>query len=185
MQPRSALILDAAIRVVGTDGIRALTHRAVDAAAGLPAGSTSNLFRTRGALLHALASHMVATELAAWDQLAAATTPSTVDDLAGVLASTVAALVGPMRTLTVARYALFLEAARDPALQAEIARTGARVAAIGMEWLSVVGSRAPARHTELLMAQLDGLILHELGFPQPDRDIAAQLSTLLHALLRR
>ncbi len=44
-------LLDAAICVLGESGIRGLTHRAVDAAAGLPAGSASNLFRTRDALL--------------------------------------------------------------------------------------------------------------------------------------
>jgi AcrR family transcriptional regulator len=166
VQPRSELVLDAAIQVVGEEGIRALTHRAVDAAAGLPAGSTSNLFRTREALLRGIARRMVDVELVSWNQLAGAARPSTVDELATVLGQTVAMLVGPLRTLTVARFALFVEAARDADLQAELDRAATRVAAIGIEWLTVVGSSAPAEHTAILMAYLDGLLLHELAFPR-------------------
>lgn len=44
-------IADAAIAVIAEGGMRALTHRAVDQRSRLPAGSTSNLFRTRGELI--------------------------------------------------------------------------------------------------------------------------------------
>lgn len=56
-------LLAAAARVVADGGLRALTHRAVDATAGVPQGSTSGYFRTRLALLTALTEH-VARELA-------------------------------------------------------------------------------------------------------------------------
>jgi len=49
--PRAALIADTAIALIAERGLRGLTHRAVDEAAGLPSGSTSNLARTRAALL--------------------------------------------------------------------------------------------------------------------------------------
>lgn len=45
------LIADSAIEVVARDGVRALTHRAVDSEAGLPSGSTSYYCRTRSQLL--------------------------------------------------------------------------------------------------------------------------------------
>ena len=44
-------VLAAAIDLVGARGVRSLTHVRVDAAAGLPKGSTSNHFRTRAALI--------------------------------------------------------------------------------------------------------------------------------------
>jgi DNA-binding transcriptional regulator YbjK len=50
---RRDLIADAAISTVATAGLRGLTHRAIDAAAGLPAGSTSYYFRTRSTLISA------------------------------------------------------------------------------------------------------------------------------------
>ena len=41
---RRALIADAAISTLARDGMRGLTHRAVDRAAGLPEGSASYYF---------------------------------------------------------------------------------------------------------------------------------------------
>ncbi|GAA4711539.1 transcriptional regulator, TetR family [Promicromonospora umidemergens] len=186
MPTRSEALLDAAIRAVGTNGLRALTHRAVDAAAGLPTGSASNLFRTREALLRAMVVRMIDTEVAGWDRLAGAASPTTPEALAGTLGTMVETLTGPLRTLTVARYTLFMEAARDESLQAEMGRGARRVAAIGREWLAAAGSRDPDTHTALVMAHLDGLVLHRLAFPGTppgSDDAAAGLTTLLRALV--
>lgn len=49
-QRRTALV-DAAIEVLARDGARGLTFRAVDAQAGVPAGTASNYFASRTALL--------------------------------------------------------------------------------------------------------------------------------------
>ncbi|NRQ39657.1 TetR family transcriptional regulator [Nonomuraea sp. NN258] len=57
-QDRRAVLADVAIELVATQGIRALTHRAVDAAAGMPIGTTSAYFRTRKALLTGLVRRM-------------------------------------------------------------------------------------------------------------------------------
>ncbi|MHC3389018.1 TetR/AcrR family transcriptional regulator [Streptomyces lavendulocolor] len=51
MTARADLIADAALTLLAERGMRGLTHRAVDEAAGLPQGSTSNYARTRQALL--------------------------------------------------------------------------------------------------------------------------------------
>ena len=48
---RTRQVGDAAIAVLADHGARGLTHRAVDQAAGLPPGTTSNYARTREALL--------------------------------------------------------------------------------------------------------------------------------------
>jgi DNA-binding transcriptional regulator YbjK len=46
---------DAAIKVLAEEGGRGLTHRAVDAAADMPPGTTKNYFPTRQSLLRAAA----------------------------------------------------------------------------------------------------------------------------------
>ena len=51
---RRALIADAAISTLASDGMRGLTHRAVDAQAAEPPGTTSRYFRTREALTDAV-----------------------------------------------------------------------------------------------------------------------------------
>ena len=56
---RRTTITDAAIATLASDGMRGLTHRAVDHAAGLPEGSTSYYFRSRLALLEATVQRLV------------------------------------------------------------------------------------------------------------------------------
>lgn len=48
---RRTALVDAAIEVLARDGARGLTFRAVDGAAGVPAGTASNYFANRNALL--------------------------------------------------------------------------------------------------------------------------------------
>lgn len=58
--PRQEQLLSAAVHVVADGGLRGLTHRAVDAEAGLPEGSTSAYMRTRAALLTRLTEYVTA-----------------------------------------------------------------------------------------------------------------------------
>ncbi|MEU2014339.1 TetR family transcriptional regulator, partial [Nocardia sp. NPDC019302] len=51
---RRALLVDTAIELIAARGLRALTHRALDAELGLPAGSASYYFRSKRALIEAI-----------------------------------------------------------------------------------------------------------------------------------
>ena len=53
-EERRRLLVDAAISVLADEGARGLTHRAVDAAAGVPTGTASNYFRSRADLIAAI-----------------------------------------------------------------------------------------------------------------------------------
>ncbi|AKT42113.1 TetR/AcrR family transcriptional regulator [Chondromyces crocatus] len=50
-EERRRKLLDASIHVLAQQGARGLTHRAVDAEAGVPTGTASNYFRSRDALV--------------------------------------------------------------------------------------------------------------------------------------
>jgi DNA-binding transcriptional regulator YbjK len=180
---RAERVLDAAIQVVGQGGLRALTHRAVDASAGLPVGSTSNLYRSREALLRAMVDRIVAVEGEGWTQLAGELKPTTVDELADALALLIAMVTGPARSLSLARYALFVEAARDVELQRRVGEAAATVAAWSEQWLSAVGSTDPVGDAQIVMGFLDGVILHRLAYPEPAWDVAVLLRRLLHSLV--
>ncbi|MEU7892685.1 TetR/AcrR family transcriptional regulator [Nonomuraea sp. NPDC049152] len=58
-------VAEAAITLLAERGMRGLTHRAVDEFAGLPPGSTSNLARTRAALLELTLQRLTELEAAA------------------------------------------------------------------------------------------------------------------------
>ncbi|MGB4778227.1 TetR/AcrR family transcriptional regulator [Microbacterium sp.] len=55
---RPEVLADAAIHLIATEGLRALTHRAVDRYAELPQGSTSYYAPTRAALLELVARRL-------------------------------------------------------------------------------------------------------------------------------
>lgn len=176
------MLLDAAIVVVGTEGIRRLTHRAVDATAGLPAGSTSNYFRTRDSLVTAVVDRFVAREKAAWQAIADAARPADRDELAAALAAYVRRATGPDRALTIARYSLFVEAALRPELQARLADSARAVEQWGSHWLTAIGSTDPTVECRLILDQLDGIMLHRLAFSDPSVDLDAVILAATRAL---
>jgi DNA-binding transcriptional regulator YbjK len=175
--------LDAAITLVGDGGVRALTHRAVDAAAGIPPGSTSNYFRTRQALLEAVVDRFAERERANYDALTSATRPRTPAALAGVLADLARGATGPHRTLTLARYALLVESAQHPVLQRKVASTGAEVNAWFRPWLGAVGSCDPGRDAPIVQNYVTGLVLHELAHPSHAFDPAPRITALVELLI--
>lgn len=184
MATRREVLLDAAITVLGQGGIRALTHRAVDTAAGLPAGSTSNQFRTRDALLSAVVERFAARERAVWEELALRVYPTTLEDLAEVMVMAAKAATGPQRTLTLSRYAILVEAGIHPSLRAQLSTTGAGVNAYFRHWLRVAGSTDPDRDGPIIMNHFTGIVLHELAMPDPAFDPTDQITALVTTVIR-
>jgi len=110
-QERRDLLRDAAIEVLAEEGGRGLTHRAVDAAAGLPPDTTKNYFPTRQSLLQAAAERCAELYLAL-------PRPQVTDRpaLAAMTAALLADVAGPGRTRLLALTELQAEAVRFPAL---------------------------------------------------------------------
>ena len=111
--------LEAAVQLVGEQGIRALTHARVDERAGLPKGSTSNWFRSRDALVAGVITWLAEVERA---EFAAGGAPriTTPAELVDALSGFIAVQTGPLAGRTRARYALFLEANSDAELLAPL-----------------------------------------------------------------
>lgn len=158
---RRTLLADAALGVLADAGMRGLTHRAVDAAAGLPTGTTSAYFRTRSALLTGLVLRLVEIDQAelraAAEHAPALRTPA---DLVQGLAVLVAARTsGEGRRRSLARYACVLESVRDPELRAILVprRNPAREAV--RSFLAERGVTDPETRTLTLLACVDGLVL--------------------------
>jgi DNA-binding transcriptional regulator YbjK len=153
--------LEAAVELLGAEGVRALTHARVDERAGLPAGSTSNWFRTRRALLGGVIDWIAERERADFDPAAMAAI-SGVDDLVEGLCAMVELQTGPFAARTRARYALFLELSGDPELGEPLRRQRREFEQWAEQIVTAVGIADPAPATRALMALCDGLILHRL-----------------------
>lgn len=132
-------LLDAALEILGRSGATSLTVRATEDAAGLPHGSVRYHFGDRPSMVAALFDHLAERERA---------------PVEGVTAKALEHWLGPGRTTTLARYELFLMAARDPALCEPLIRARDQFVAATAER---VGASAP-----VVVAALDGLVLDAL-----------------------
>ncbi|NUP24530.1 MAG: TetR/AcrR family transcriptional regulator [Streptomyces sp.] len=155
---RADLVADTALALLADRGMRGLTHRAVDETAGLPPGSTSNVARTRQALLELTVRRLA-------DHEARVLMPEEIPDPRGGLDSLVNGLalathraLTSGRELTLARYELALEATRRPELRAYFDAKGARFRDQLTALVTAMGSADPARHVLSLVAWADGLM---------------------------
>ncbi|MBO1417908.1 TetR/AcrR family transcriptional regulator [Streptomyces sp. FH025] len=160
---RRTVLADAAIGVLADAGVRGLTHRAVDAAGGLPAGTTSAYLRTRQALLTALVRRLVELdqgELQAMGERVAISSTGELVELIGELMNH--RLTGEGRRRSLARYACAVESVRDPELrEILVPRENAGRAAV-RAFLADRGVPDPDRRTATLLACIDGLVFDRL-----------------------
>ncbi|KQV65839.1 hypothetical protein ASC64_13185 [Nocardioides sp. Root122] len=165
LSPRRREILAAATTVLARQGNRGLTHRAVDREAGLPEGSSSAYYRSRGALLGALGDFVA-------DRLAA-----DVEALGGRLASCpgdherAVAEVSRLFSrwldqpdLLAARLELTVAATRDDDLKERFALWREDLVAMVDAVLAGAGKEGGAS-ARTLVAALDGVLLASLLLP--------------------
>ena len=178
--PTRERALEAAVELLGAEGVRALTHARVDGRAGLPPGSTSNWFRTRRALLAGVVDWIAERERADFD-------PSSIPAIAGVdgliegLCAVTELQTGPFATRTRARYALFLELADDPELGEPLRRQRREFERWTERIVMAVGITDPVPATRALMALGDGLLLHRLTV-DPTLDMRPAIERAVRAL---
>lgn len=153
-------VLDAAIDLLGTKGLRAMTHRRIDRHAELPEGSTSNYFRTRAALVSGVVASIVERELAG---AGPAFTPRSPEEFVDGMVALMDRTTGQQRTLTAARLAVFMEASHDVELRASLTAGRARFAAALEPVLAGLGADEPKGGAEAIMACTEGMILHVIA----------------------
>lgn len=199
--PRRERIADAALTLLAERGMRGLTHRAVDEAAGLPQGSTSNLARTRAALLETAVQRLAEREAAVLTPHAMPEVPAEGTGTASLPDDAVAAVAEALslalhrylsrhRQLLIARYELALEATRRPELRAVYDRAGRAFREPVVAMLAAAGSTEPERHALGLIAWCDGVLFSCTagGFHAsvPTRDaLRTSCTELLDGMLRR
>lgn len=173
--------LAAAVDLIGSQGIRALSHARVDQHAGLPRGSTSNYFRTRTALLEAVVLWISEQERADFDAGfdPGSATPAGFVELFSHL---IEVQTDDFSVRTRARYALFLESVASPAV-AEPLHAQRRVYEGWMRSVAVaLGMPEPDQAALSLMACGEGLVLHRLSV-DPDAPVRPTVERLVRGCL--
>ncbi|MFF5703155.1 TetR/AcrR family transcriptional regulator [Streptomyces sp. NPDC012794] len=177
-QDRRDRLRDAAIAVLAEAGGRGLTHRAVDAAAGVPLGTAKNYFPTRDALLRAVAERCLEQYRALTAALAAAGPgPSDRAGVAALLAGLLRDVAGPGRPRLLAYLELRTEATRRPWLAGLLDPIAAGDFAAYRALLAGAGLPAGAEQARALTLALHGAIPHLLA-GTPDALAAAGLDDL-------
>ncbi|WP_439678699.1 TetR/AcrR family transcriptional regulator [Embleya sp. MST-111070] len=176
---RRTVLADAAIELLASGGMRALTHRGVDARAELPVGTTSAYFRTRKALITKAVQRLVELDAEDLRQVALAADgpllappragllgPAHLDQLADATAAFVDHMLGPGRVRTLARYHCILETVHEPELR-EILRHGDAARAQMCALLTAAGIPRPRAEERARrhLACVDGLIFDRLTAP--------------------
>ena len=155
---RRTLIAECAVTIIADQGPRALTHRAVDQSLKLPAGSTSYYFRTREALLEAIALYIVERSRSAFTGLL-----GTHIAPARLAAEYLDDLLTHRRNELIARYALLLELRENPEL-CKLLAGSLFSQEKAYEAFQSVGVADPDSATENFLSLLEGLIFdHCLG----------------------
>lgn len=182
---RRSIVAEAGIRIIANRGLRALTHRAVDAEAGLPLGSTSYHAKTRSALLEliveTLAAHSI-TDTATIEQAISLDDSSrlAVADLAVILDSLIATLANRRDDMR-ARYALLLELddhelRRKLTTDSEVHRLSWRVTTAALHRAGLVTTDETVRE---VLALADALTFQRVTF-----DAVVPTRPILEAYLR-
>ena len=183
MTDRRTEILDAALHVLAEHGMRGLTHRAVDAAAGIATGSTSYYFRSRSALVAGCVERLLEVDLEV-EAAAGAAVEGDLAALVDVLVGVGVALATTQRHRTLARYELSLAAVRDAELRDGMVRAGDVIRARGADALRAIGATDAERASERLMAVLDGLVLTALvRGPRDPAALAAALRPVMERMV--
>ncbi|MFI6309568.1 TetR/AcrR family transcriptional regulator [Nocardia fusca] len=184
---RRESIADAGIRIISRDGVRALTHRAVDREAQLPQGSTSYHAKTRAALLELIVDVLTSrtkldTEALGTDlntEFADEDRP-TVDQLAALLAALVDTLTARQDDMR-ARYALILELNDVPDLRQKLidqSDVNAAARLVATRALAKTGLPNWGAHVDELLSLTDSLVFYRTAV-NPTVDLQSILARYL------
>ncbi|MFJ4224813.1 TetR/AcrR family transcriptional regulator [Microbacterium sp. NPDC089695] len=164
-QVRRREITDAGLRVLAAEGSRGLTHRAIDQAAGLPVGTTSNYFRSRDALVEGLVERIGERLAPTDDDLArrAADAPSR-----ALFADYIRDIVRRLTTdrdVTMALFELRLESSRRPEVAALLGAWQRAGFEGDVAFNAAAGLPGGRREIALFHYAIDGLLLDRLTTP--------------------
>jgi DNA-binding transcriptional regulator YbjK len=167
---RRAELLHAAVDVVADSGLRGLTHRAVDARAGLPQGTCSAYLRTRLALLVSLTEHVGLLLARDVDAMAVAAAPHAEDPEVVAQAVTDLLLRWLRRPEIVRTQAeLALEAARRPELMDVFDPWRQGLVRVVEELVRRAGREDPALRAAVGVAAIEGVLATAIRMPPARR----------------
>jgi TetR/AcrR family transcriptional regulator, regulator of biofilm formation and stress response len=185
---RRGAIVDAAVRIIATRGLPALTHRAVAHEAKVPLAATTYYFTSKDEILREALEALSASEV---ERLAAIASTirsvSSTDELAGLVAEALFADPEEAERRWLAQFEIYLEAARNPALRPAVEHWRSAFVDVAESALRVAGAPDARDRAEIAVAGMNGLLMDRirgLG-DDPERTLLLRLGELFQLLVRR
>ncbi|UOE43638.1 TetR/AcrR family transcriptional regulator [Agromyces larvae] len=183
-ETRRRAIADAGLAVLAHDGSRGLTHRAVDEAAGLPVGTTSNYFRSRDALIAGLVARIGERLAPTAEDLERRAAEPPGQELFTEYIRDIVRRLTEHREVTLALMELRLEAARRPELATVLGGWQREGFAADVAFNEAAGLPGGRREIALLHYAIDGLMLDRLTTSiDPDTPTDEIVDDLVRGLL--
>jgi AcrR family transcriptional regulator len=179
-------LLDAAIPLVARGGLKALSHRAVENAAGVARGSATYHLGSRHEIVEGIMERLGALDLESLreqqHQVATDFLATGAIDAEAVARSSFELLFGD-RDRVLARYWLTLEAARDETLQPIVRRWRDAFTSVPASLLARLGAADPASDAQDLVDLVDGMVF-ELMCTGRDDQLPERVITALLRFVR-
>ncbi len=183
---RRAAIIEAAVKIIATRGLSAVTHRAVAREAKVPLAATTYYFSSKEEILKEALESLSEAEVSRLSSL-----EKELGELepAEALPSLAAALIGDSeeaRRGWLAQFEIYLEAARHPELRPAIEQRRAAFVSLAEANLRKFGAPEPEHRAELAVAGINGILLdrvRELG-DDPQATMLERLRQLFALLIQ-
>jgi DNA-binding transcriptional regulator YbjK len=184
-------LTDAAIELLGHNGVHGVSHPKVDERADVPAGSTSFYFRTRQALLHAVAERLAELDVADFSLMTelAGSQSTQFTGTAGLARIVMYVNSEPWLTRAKARYELMLLASRDPELATSLNEASDRLYTLARDvvtqWHPAESTPGPALIEDQALATLTYIngVMMTFVAGQPVVDSAEHLDRLIQGVI--
>ncbi|MFD9267816.1 TetR/AcrR family transcriptional regulator [Streptomyces goshikiensis] len=175
-------IIDAVLRIIGQDGIAAVTNRRIAKEAGVSLGSVTYHFATQHELLRESLLHFVAEETRHFTALADECSDECSDERfdIGQAAEVVAQVAGgnAFDSRHIAPFELYVQAGRDERLRAAAAECFAAYDLLATRILTQLGVPDPERLAGVAVALVFGQQLRRLATGAPAEDLVETLLVL-------
>lgn len=162
---RRALLADAGIAVLAREGSRGLTHRAIDAEAGVPIGTTSNYFRSRQSLVTGLFERIGARLAPTPSELETRASEQPSRELFADYIRDIVRRLITNREVTLALFELRLDAARRPELAASLGQWQRAGFDGDVAFNEAAGLPCGRREVALFHYAIEGLVFDRLTSP--------------------
>lgn len=180
---RREAIADAAIEIIATEGLRALTHRAIDSRLDYPAGSTSYYLRTRQALIEAVVHRLSSRTVQDLKTSQSPALPGDPSAAARMIGKLIWGMASERPFDHLARFALRIDLIDEPELHSLISDKSpvrTQLMAAGELVLKSIGVQDPGAFAADLVALVDSLLFDQLtnsgAAGSPERILQAYLA---------